>query len=204
MCVRAHSAPNTSVSFCRFTAAASRMLYTRSLSHAKHSWLSCPSFAAPAPAPSVFWNRKAVPICDASSGMYSMMASRTRQWMSSARSLMAGSSSWDSRSTPITWFTWSSLLMMLSRTSGNSSLSSVRKMGSSWSMVCALPRVGARPMMTEASAARTCWLVSPASSLTRGTMRSAAASAPTSVQKLLTFPADAMRTSASLSISSCS
>ena len=57
-------------------------------------------------------------------------------------------------------------------------LSSVRKMGNSCSMVCVLPSVGARPMITEASAARTCWLVSPASSLTRGMIFSDAASAP--------------------------
>ena len=114
---------------------------------------------------------------------------------------MAGSSSRASRSTPITEFTSSSLAMMFSRTSGISSLSSVRNTGSKCSIVRSLPSVGAKPITTDASAARTCWLASPASSLTLGTISAVAASGPTSRHSSLASPALAMRTSASPSAS---
>ena len=109
-------------------AAASLMVYTWSPSHPMHS------------APSFSFSKNCVPSCDARSGMYSMIAILTLQCLSSASSTMAGSSDLDSRSMPITLFTSSSLLMMDRRTSGNSSLSSWRKMGRRCSMVAALPR----------------------------------------------------------------
>mmetsp|Transcript_12530 Transcript_12530/g.45057 ORF Transcript_12530/g.45057 Transcript_12530/m.45057 type:complete len:285 (+) Transcript_12530:1518-2372(+) len=124
--------------------------------------------------------------------------------MSSARSLIAGRSSCESKSTPMTWFTWSSFAMMFRRTSGNSSLRSVRKMGKSCSIVWSFPIVGASPMMTLASAARTCCDPSDASSFTLGMIFSPAAAAPTSAQNDDTPPALAILTSASPSISSCS
>mmetsp|Transcript_22927 Transcript_22927/g.74696 ORF Transcript_22927/g.74696 Transcript_22927/m.74696 type:complete len:332 (-) Transcript_22927:495-1490(-) len=192
MCVRVHSTPNSSPSLRRLLEAASRMEYTWSESQPRQR---APSFSS----------KKFMPSCEARSGMYSMMARRTRQCRSSARSTMAGRSDWERRSTPITWFTWSSFEMMLRRTSGNSSLRRTRKMGRSWSMVAALPRTGARPMMTEASAERTCCDVSEESSRTTGRICPSAWSAPipslTSPQNCATLPALAMRTSASVSLS---
>lgn len=54
--------------------------------------------------------------CFASSGMNSIMAMRTRHWLSSLSSMMAGSRDCDSSSTPITACTDSSFEMMLRRT----------------------------------------------------------------------------------------
>jgi len=134
----------------------------------------------------------------ANKGIYSIIASRTLQCLSSASSTMAGNKDWDNRSIPITcknslinktlkyllcwvyicvacifkdinkqvlrvklirgkekvfkslkefwklkqlqktrttWFTWSSLLMMFRRTSGNSSFRRDRKIGRSCSIV---------------------------------------------------------------------
>lgn len=145
----------------------------------------------------------------ANKGIYSIIASRTLQCLSSASSTMAGNSDWDNRSIPITcknsliniwhwnvffgkyiyvghpeirqkqtgsvlnwyqkkgnsfqefisilkikttpetkttWFTWSSLLMMFRRTSGNSSFRRDRKIGRSCSIVasCIEDKVGVR------------------------------------------------------------
>ena len=134
ICVLAHSTPNTSVNFFKLTVAASRMLYTVSPNQDMHRLESCSS-------------KKSLPSCVASSGMYSMIACRTRHDLSSASSTMAGkrlsASSW----IPMTEenqiralgfrelntegnkpsLTCSSLLMMFSRTSGNSSFSRCKK-----------------------------------------------------------------------------
>lgn len=58
----------------------------------------------------------AVTSCFASRGMNSIMAIRTRHWLSSLSSMMAGSRDCDSSSTPITACTDSSFEMMLRRT----------------------------------------------------------------------------------------
>lgn len=55
----------------------------------------------------------------ASSGIYSMMASRTLHLASSASSTMAGRSDWESCRIPITSFTQSKLEMIFKRTSGH-------------------------------------------------------------------------------------
>ena len=85
ICVLAHSTPNTSVNFFRLMVAASRMLYTVSPNQDMHRLESCSS-------------KNSLPNCVASSGMYSMIACRTRHDLSSASSTMAGkrlsASSW--------------------------------------------------------------------------------------------------------------
>ena len=65
---------------------------------------------------------------------------------------------------PITSLTQSRLEMMLSLTSGHSSLSWERNSGSRCVTVLSLPRIGDRPMMTPARADFTCWFPSLTSS----------------------------------------
>src|SRR6267142_870331 len=85
ICALAHSTPKTSVSFFRLMVAASRMLYTVSPNQDMHRLESCSS-------------KNSLPSCVASSGIYSMIACRTRHDLSSASSTMAGkrwsASSW--------------------------------------------------------------------------------------------------------------
>mmetsp|Transcript_18894 Transcript_18894/g.46381 ORF Transcript_18894/g.46381 Transcript_18894/m.46381 type:complete len:212 (-) Transcript_18894:905-1540(-) len=183
----AHSTPNTCVSLRRFSIAASRIVYTLSASHVMH----------------IFARRSSknwTPIWLASSGMCSMIARRTRHCLSSASSIMAGSSDCDSESTPMTLFTLSSLLIMLSRASWCSSLSSERKSGTSCSIVWFLPKTGASPMMTDASAARTCCDGSTARSRTHGIRCCSVTSTLTRSQKPVTLKAAAVRTSGSESL----
>ena len=136
----AQATPKTSVSFLRFCVAASRMLKTVSPSQLMHRLLS-------------FSSKKVTPSWLASSGMYSMMARRTRHCLSSANCTMAGSSDCERSSMPMTdddlaqpkggkggsrlapLFTSSSLEIMWRRTSGNSSFSICRNMGSRCAIV---------------------------------------------------------------------
>ena len=74
----AHSVPKFSTSFLRLLVAASLMANTWSMSHVMQRLFS-------------FSSKKSTPSWPASSGMYSMMASRTRHFVSSASSTMAGS-----------------------------------------------------------------------------------------------------------------
>ena len=67
--------------------------------------------------------------------MYSMMASLTLHFESSASSTMAGRSDWESCWMPMTSLTQSRLEMMLRRTSGYSSFSWERNRGNRCSMV---------------------------------------------------------------------
>lgn len=118
-----------------------------------HCMQRAPSLSSKNPIPNWLANR----------GTYSIIASRTLQWRSSASSTIAGNKDCDSKSIPITcrkryfghqsnkqaikvakrntrdvqqtWLTWSSLLMMLRRTSGNSSFRRERKIGSRCSIV---------------------------------------------------------------------
>mmetsp|Transcript_17096 Transcript_17096/g.49548 ORF Transcript_17096/g.49548 Transcript_17096/m.49548 type:complete len:219 (+) Transcript_17096:698-1354(+) len=113
-------------------------------------------------------SKSVTPSCSARSGTYSMMARRTRHCLSSASCTTAGSRLCASRSTPITELTACNLEITLRRTSGYSSRSRWSTRGRSWLMVCALPRMGARPITTDAMAARTCWEESRQRSATQG------------------------------------
>jgi len=158
----AQSTPKTSVSFFRLTVAASRMLKTVSPSQDIHRFPSCSS-------------KKGFPSCVASRGMYSIIACRTRHDLSSASSRMAGRRLSESSSMSMTSqlgcgqkstefmkrrtippLTVCSLLMMFSRTSGNSSLSKCKKRGRRFSIVASFPRRGASPLIWLARAALTC------------------------------------------------
>lgn len=85
----AHSTPKTSVNFFRFCVAASRMEKTVSPSQLMHSVLS-------------FSSKNWTPSWLARSGIYSMMASRTRHCLSSASCTIAGRSDCERSSMPIT------------------------------------------------------------------------------------------------------
>jgi len=139
----AQPTPNTSVSLRRLIVAASRIEKTGSPSQPMHRLASWSS-------------KKSTPSCLPRSGMYSMMACRTRHCLSSASWTMAGRSALDRSSIPITLLTTSSFEMMLSRTSGNSSLRSWRNSGRRCSIVASLPSCGARPEICDPRAARTC------------------------------------------------
>ena len=76
--ILAHSGPNSWARRCKLMVAASLMEYTESSSHLRH-W--GPSFSSKKSAPSWLANK----------GMYSMIARRTRQCLSSASSSIAGS-----------------------------------------------------------------------------------------------------------------
>lgn len=161
MATLAQSTPKTSVSFFRLMVADSRMLKTVSPSQDMHRFPSCSS-------------KKGFPSWVASRGMYSMIACRTRHDLSSASSSMAGRRLSESSSISITSqlnsgqrsaelmrgtippLTVCSLLIMFSRTSGNSSLSKCRKRGRRFSIVASFPRRGARPLIWFAKAALTC------------------------------------------------
>mmetsp|Transcript_6410 Transcript_6410/g.20457 ORF Transcript_6410/g.20457 Transcript_6410/m.20457 type:complete len:402 (-) Transcript_6410:103-1308(-) len=134
--------------------------------------------------------------------MQSTTARRTRHCRSSASSSMAGSSAVASSSTPSRALTAGSALIRLRRTSGNSSLSSCRKSGSSVSMVAPLPTSGARPMMSDARDARTCCDPSLHSSATTGRIWLTTSSGASMREKAASLTAAAVRTSASGSCSS--
>lgn len=85
----AHSTPNTSVSFFRFFVAASRIEKTVSPSQLMQSVLS-------------FSSKNWTPSWLARSGMYSIMANRTRHCLSSANWTIAGSRDCERRSMPMT------------------------------------------------------------------------------------------------------
>lgn len=150
--------PNTPV-------AASRMENTQSPSHVMHRLLSR-SLKKSLPCRTRPWSAPRFghaclsrhTSCFARSGIYSMMARRTRHCLSSANSTIAGSNDCDKRSIPITvpsvadgepsqsdveqfneggvpLLTASSFEMMFRRTSGNSSFKSVRNRGSRCSIV---------------------------------------------------------------------
>mmetsp|Transcript_37828 Transcript_37828/g.96705 ORF Transcript_37828/g.96705 Transcript_37828/m.96705 type:complete len:213 (+) Transcript_37828:372-1010(+) len=180
----AHSTPKTTVSFLRLVMAAALTVDTESASQAMHILASLSS-------------KKAAPSCEARRGMCSMMARRTRHWRSSASSMMAGRSDCDRESTPITWLTESSFEIMLSLASWCSSLSSDRKRGTSCSIVWLLPSTGARPMMTEARAARTWCEESTARSRAHGRRCCRVVATDTLSQKSVTLNAAAVRTSGS-------
>mmetsp|Transcript_16739 Transcript_16739/g.57137 ORF Transcript_16739/g.57137 Transcript_16739/m.57137 type:complete len:236 (+) Transcript_16739:423-1130(+) len=201
----AQSSPNSFsfTSSLRFVVAASRMENTGSVSQEMHrsSRERVGRGAEPEASSggSILDLKNSEPSWEASSGTYLMMASLTRQWRSSASSTIDGMRLVHRFLTPITWFTLSSLEMMLSLTSGKSSASSPRNTGKSLSMVASFPMTGAMPMMTEASDDLTCWLASTASSFTTGRTRSGASLGRNST-KDVTRPAAAMRTSASVSL----
>lgn len=67
----------------------------------------------------IIWWAKVLTSWPASSGIYSMMASRTLHLASSASSTMAGRRDWESWRIPITSFTQSKLEMIFKRTSGH-------------------------------------------------------------------------------------
>mmetsp|Transcript_37150 Transcript_37150/g.75230 ORF Transcript_37150/g.75230 Transcript_37150/m.75230 type:complete len:290 (-) Transcript_37150:577-1446(-) len=142
------------------------------------------------------------PIWLASRGMCWMMARRTRHWRSSASSVTAGRRDCARASGPMTALTAWSLEMMLRRASWCSSLSSPSSSGTSCSIVCRFPTTGASPIMTDASAARTCWEGSAARSRMQGSTWLSAASTGILAQKSATFAAAAVRTSASASLRS--
>ena len=102
--------------------------------------------------------------------MYSIIASRTRHLLSSASSTMAGKSDCDSCWIPMTSLTQSRLEMILSLTSGHSSLSWLKNKGRRCSMVLFFPKIGDNPMITDAKADLTCWLASTTRSCTHGRM----------------------------------
>nr|ABJ99601.1 NBS-LRR type resistance protein [Beta vulgaris] len=95
-----------------------------------------------------------------------------------------------------------SLLIILRRTSGNSSFKRERKIGRSCSIVASFPNTGAIPIITDAKADRTCWEESDDKSLTHGRICWIANSGLKIRQNFVTLPAAAIRTSASLSLSS--
>ena len=132
-----------------------------------------------------------------------MMASLTRQCLSSARATMAGSRFFCSSWIPMILLTLSRLLMMFSLTSGYSSLSRVKIIGRTFtSTVLALSKMGEMAMTTVAMAARTCCEVSLESSVRDGRISLRVRLPPTKLQKSPAFPAAATRTSASLSLNS--
>ena len=106
----------------------------------------------------------------ANNGMYSMIANRTLHLLSSANSTIAGNNDCDNCWIPITSLTQSRLEMMLSLTSGHSSLSWLKNKGKRCSMVLFFPRIGDKPIITEAKADLTCWLASTTRSCTHGRM----------------------------------
>mmetsp|Transcript_24732 Transcript_24732/g.62465 ORF Transcript_24732/g.62465 Transcript_24732/m.62465 type:complete len:212 (-) Transcript_24732:866-1501(-) len=183
----AHSTPNTSVSLLRLAMAAPLTVDTESASHVMHILASLSS-------------KKAAPSCDARRGICSIMARRTRHCLSSASSMIAGSSDCDRESTPMTWLTLSSLEMMLSLASWCSSLSSDRNSGTSCSIVWFFPSTGASPMMTLASAARTWCEESTARSRAQGIKCCSVTPTDTLSQKPVTLNAAAVRTSGSESL----
>lgn len=115
-----------------------------------------------------FSSKNSTPSCPASSGMYWMMANRTRHLLSSANSTIAGNKDWLNCWIPITSLTQSKFDMMLSLTSGHSSFSCDKNMGNKCSIVLFLPKIGDNPIMTEARADFTCWFGSLTRSLTPG------------------------------------
>mmetsp|Transcript_8008 Transcript_8008/g.21230 ORF Transcript_8008/g.21230 Transcript_8008/m.21230 type:complete len:380 (-) Transcript_8008:390-1529(-) len=165
-----HSMPNTSVSARKFLIAASRMENTQSPSQFRQR---SPRFMSS-------WNRS-LPSCFASNGMCSMIASRTRQFLSSARSTMAGRSSLARRSIPITNDTLSRREMTFKRTSGNSSFKSTSTSSTTSRTVMSTPTSGARPITFDAKAARTCCEGSVTSSRTAGRISRTTRSIPPSL-----------------------
>mmetsp|Transcript_52869 Transcript_52869/g.129702 ORF Transcript_52869/g.129702 Transcript_52869/m.129702 type:complete len:225 (-) Transcript_52869:875-1549(-) len=191
----AQATPKTVVRLLRFWIAASRMENTQSPSQFKHR---SPSF--------ISLSKNSFPSCRASRGMCSMMARRTLQLRSSARSTMAGRSSLESLSMPMTNETLSSRAMTFSRTSGYSSFKSTKTSSSSSFTVASLPSSGASPMMLEASAALACCDGSVTSSRTTGITSRTVVLTPSGVATTrltmsATLKAAAVRTSASLSLS---
>mmetsp|Transcript_9169 Transcript_9169/g.15667 ORF Transcript_9169/g.15667 Transcript_9169/m.15667 type:complete len:220 (-) Transcript_9169:838-1497(-) len=183
--VPAHSGPKSSMMLLTVAVAASRMEKTVSPSQPMQRLLSLSS-------------KNSLPSCLARSGMYSMMARRTRHWRSRASSTMAGRRDWERSSMPMSLLTSSSLEMMLRRTSGKSSLRRMRKMSRRYLRVFSRPRMGASPMITEASEERTCCDESVARSLTHGMMsETTSVSSGSNLQKSVTFLADTVRTSGS-------
>lgn len=85
----AHPTPKTSVSFFRFCVAASLIENTVSPSQLMQRVLS-------------FSSKNLTPSWLARSGMYSMIANRTRHCLSSASCTIAGRRDWDKSSIPIT------------------------------------------------------------------------------------------------------
>ena len=113
-----------------------RQLIETILSHAS-KWTQPYELCGPPAGPG-----KSAPLCDtipqltgvptltswpASSGIYSMMASRTLHLASSASSTMAGRSDWESCRIPITSFTQSKLEMIFKRTSGHCKYTSPKR-----------------------------------------------------------------------------
>mmetsp|Transcript_16931 Transcript_16931/g.52933 ORF Transcript_16931/g.52933 Transcript_16931/m.52933 type:complete len:224 (+) Transcript_16931:348-1019(+) len=184
-----HSRPNASAKSPRMRAAALRISKTRSPSQVRQTLDSSLS-------------KNSWPSCAASTGVNSIICRRTRQFLSSASVITAGSRLCCSGPMPSTLFTPSMLEMTLRRTSGKSSLSSSRKRSCRCLTVSSLPNCGARPVMDEARPARTCWLPSVVSALRQGTtsaMTSAFSSLAATGEITL---AAAVRTSASLSLRS--
>mmetsp|Transcript_18026 Transcript_18026/g.37130 ORF Transcript_18026/g.37130 Transcript_18026/m.37130 type:complete len:252 (-) Transcript_18026:715-1470(-) len=132
-----------------------------------------------------------------------MMASLTRQCLSSAKATIAGKRFFWSSWIPMMLLTSWRLLMIFSLTSGYSSLSRVRMIGRTLaSTVSAFPKMGEITMTTVAMAARTCCEVSLESSVRAGRISFRDSGPPTKLQNSAAFPAAATRTSASLSFKS--
>jgi hypothetical protein len=136
----AHSIPKIWINFLKFNVAASRTENTGSPNQDRHNAES-------------FSSKNSTPNWLASNGMYSMMARRTRQSLSSASSTIAGNSGCDNTSTPMILFTASSFEMIFRRTSGISSLSRRKKRSSKSLIAASFSKSGASPNTTEASEA---------------------------------------------------
>ena len=106
----------------------------------------------------------------ANKGMYSIIASRTLHFWSSANSTIAGRRDCDNCWIPMTSFTQSRFEMIFNLTSGHSSFSWLKNKGRRCSMVLFFPRMGDKPMMTDAKADFTCWFASTTRSCTQGKM----------------------------------
>lgn len=118
----AHFDPKITVSYLRFSIDATLMEYTESLSHWKHMGIN---FSVKNTSPSYL----------AKAGNCSTTDSLILQFLSSLRSLRAGTIDYCKFSRPMTLLSSSSLLNKFNLTSEVSSLSSVKKIGKICSLV---------------------------------------------------------------------
>mmetsp|Transcript_20522 Transcript_20522/g.23551 ORF Transcript_20522/g.23551 Transcript_20522/m.23551 type:complete len:229 (+) Transcript_20522:869-1555(+) len=138
--------------------------------------------------------KKSFPSCLAKVGICWMIASRILHLPSSAKSMIAGKSDWDNRSTPITEFKADSDDIRFNRTSDDASLRRRSNGGNKKEMVESFPSIGASSVATIASAALTCSLSSSVSAATCLTNLSATRTLALGSSPLLASSASAMVT----------